>query len=54
DFFLRLFNSCFLIDFRTKWHDKLRKAYQNDHSVHNYISELIELWNLITSVNVMK
>ena len=37
DFFLELFNSCFLIDFRMKQCEKLKQTYQNEWSIHDYV-----------------
>ena len=50
DFFLELFNSCFPIDFRMKQCEKLKRTYQNERSIHDYVSELNELWNLIGDI----
>ena len=51
DFFRELFNSCFPIDFRIKQREKLRRIYQNDRTVREFVSELHELWNLIGDVS---
>ena len=51
DFFLKLFNNYFPIDFRTKQREKLKWTYQNEQSIHDYISKLNELCNLIEGVS---
>ena len=50
DFFTELFNYCFPINFRMKQREKLNRCYQNDKTVHEYIYELSELWNMIGNI----
>ncbi|KZT28189.1 hypothetical protein NEOLEDRAFT_1044004, partial [Neolentinus lepideus HHB14362 ss-1] len=46
-FFSELFNYCFPIDFRRKMRQKLKRCFQNDRSVREYVFELTELYNMI-------
>jgi len=51
DFFTELFNYCFPINFHTKQREKLKRCFQNDKSVRDYVYELNEYWNMIGDVN---
>ncbi|KAG2099239.1 uncharacterized protein F5147DRAFT_777355 [Suillus discolor] len=51
EFFTEMFNYCFPINFRTKQHEKLKRCFQNDKSVRDYVYELNELWNMIGDVD---
>ncbi|TFK17111.1 hypothetical protein FA15DRAFT_549776, partial [Coprinopsis marcescibilis] len=42
-----LFNYCFPVDFRDKQRAKLRRCFQNNKSVKQYVSELNELFTTI-------
>jgi len=46
-FFRKLFNYCFPVDFRIKLWKKLHTCYQGNKSVHDYLYELNEIWNMI-------
>ncbi|KAG1874102.1 hypothetical protein C8R48DRAFT_769477 [Suillus tomentosus] len=46
-FFTEMFNYCFPINFRTKQCKKLKRCFQNNKPVRDYIYELNELWNMI-------
>jgi len=51
DFFTELFNYCFPINFHTKQREKLKRCFQNDKSVRDYVYELNEYWNMIGDVD---
>lgn len=51
EFFTEMFNYCFPINFRTKQREKLKRCFQNDKTVRDYIYELNELWNMIGDVD---
>ncbi|KAG1784934.1 uncharacterized protein HD556DRAFT_1461102 [Suillus plorans] len=51
EFFMEMFNYCFPINFRTKQREKLKRCFQNDKTVRDYIYELNELWNMIGDVD---
>ncbi|KIJ10527.1 hypothetical protein PAXINDRAFT_157582 [Paxillus involutus ATCC 200175] len=51
EFFLEMFNACFPINYRTKQREKLKKSFQNERTVRDYVSELTELWNLIGDIS---
>ncbi|TFK48034.1 hypothetical protein OE88DRAFT_596016 [Heliocybe sulcata] len=46
-FFRELFNYCFPIDYRCKLRQKLRKCYQNDKNVREYVYELTEFYTML-------
>ncbi|KAG1793840.1 uncharacterized protein HD556DRAFT_1476184 [Suillus plorans] len=50
EFFTKLFNYCFPVNFRMEQRAKLNKCYQNTKSVREYVYELSELWNMIGDV----
>ncbi|KAG2337930.1 hypothetical protein BDR05DRAFT_894516, partial [Suillus weaverae] len=50
DFFTKLFNYCFPLDYSTKQRKKLYRSYQGDKRVRNYMSELNELWMMIGNI----
>ncbi|RDB15757.1 hypothetical protein Hypma_003696 [Hypsizygus marmoreus] len=47
EFFGEMFNYCFPIDYRIKQREKLRRCFQNDKSVSEYVDELEELYTMI-------
>ncbi|KAG6905345.1 hypothetical protein DXG01_003326 [Tephrocybe rancida] len=47
DFLRELFNYCFPINYRLKQREKLRRCFQNDKSVTEYVYELEELYTMI-------
>jgi hypothetical protein len=51
EFFTEMFNYCFPINFRTKQREKLKRCFQNDKPVRDYVYELNELWNMIGDVD---
>ncbi|KAF8835370.1 hypothetical protein BDN67DRAFT_913130, partial [Paxillus ammoniavirescens] len=42
-FFSKLFSSCFPIDFHLQQHDRLKRCYQNQCMVCEFVSELTEI-----------
>jgi hypothetical protein len=51
EFFTEMFNYCFPINFRMKQCKKLKRCFQNDKSVQDYVYELNKLWNMIGDVD---
>ncbi|KAG1831525.1 hypothetical protein EV424DRAFT_1342894 [Suillus variegatus] len=51
EFFTEMFNYCFPINFRTKQREKLKRCFQNEKPVRDYVYELNELWNMIGDVD---
>ena len=54
NFFLKLFNNCFPVDFQTKRHHKLVDCLQRGRTVREYMAELHKLWNLISNLSEHK
>ncbi|KAG5634082.1 hypothetical protein H0H81_003468, partial [Sphagnurus paluster] len=50
-FFSAMFNYCFPVDFRMKQREKLRRCFQGEKSVSEFVYELEELYNLIGAVD---
>ncbi|KAK1221914.1 hypothetical protein PQX77_015261 [Marasmius sp. AFHP31] len=46
-FFRGMFNYCFPLNYRSLQRDRLRKCFQNDRSVAEYVYELDNLYNLV-------
>ncbi|KAG2335788.1 hypothetical protein BDR05DRAFT_897749, partial [Suillus weaverae] len=51
EFFTEMFNYCFPINFRSKQCEKLKRCFQNDKPVQDYVYELNKLWNMIGDVD---
>lgn len=50
-FFEAMFNYCFPINYRMNQRDKLKRSYQNERTVSEYVHELDELYNMIGLVD---
>ena len=51
EFFEELFNYCFLINYQTEQHLRLKKCFQKEKRVSAYVHELEELYNMIDAVD---
>ena len=50
-FYIELFNHCFLVDYRMQLRKKLAKCHQNEKTVAEYLHELYVLFNMIGNVS---
>lgn len=51
EFFEQMFNYCFPINYRMAQRQKLKKCFQNEKTVSEYVYELEELFNMIGIVD---
>lgn len=50
EFYTKLFNFCFLVDYQMQLRKNLARCHQNDKSVAEYTYELQDLFNMIGNV----